>query len=508
MQKKQNWQFASNTVATMMNLLIQFGLNFFLTSYLISSVGSTAYGFFSMANTVVNYALIITTALNSMAARFIGIGIHNNDTEKARRYYSSVFSGDLAFALIVLLPSTLAIFKLEHIINIPSDLVRDVKTLFFIVFLNMCCNIVFSVFGCAYTIKNRLDISSLLQMTSNIVKAILLVVLYATFEPSIVFLGTATLVATVIVSIGNVLFTRKLLPDLCFDVKFAKLSTMIEIISSGIWNSINQLSITLLNGLDLVIANLMVSAEAMGFVSVAGTIPGVITTFISALSNLFTPNFLKYYSRGDYDQLYAEVKNSIRFMTVITCMPISFLIAFGIPFFKIWTPNTDIRVVYVLSILVLLPQITGGAINSMNYLYTVANKVKWPAIILFITGVTNVVTVFVLVKYTSAGVYAIAGVSAVLGFLRNFLFNAPYAAYCIHKPIYTFWPDMIKACICVIVSSAVGLAVNHMCILDGWLKLIIIGGTCTVLAGVLVAIAVLDKNQKSIIISMLKTWRK
>lgn len=52
MRNKHNWQFVSNTIATMVNLLIQFGLNFFLTSYLISSVGSTAYGFFTMANTV------------------------------------------------------------------------------------------------------------------------------------------------------------------------------------------------------------------------------------------------------------------------------------------------------------------------------------------------------------------------------------------------------------------------------------------------------------------------
>ena len=97
MRNKHNWQFVSNTIATMVNLLIQFGLNFFLTSYLISSVGSTAYGFFTMANTVVNYALIITTALNSMAARFIGIGVHNNDMEKARKFYSSVFAGDFSY---------------------------------------------------------------------------------------------------------------------------------------------------------------------------------------------------------------------------------------------------------------------------------------------------------------------------------------------------------------------------------------------------------------------------
>lgn len=504
MKKGQNWQFASNTIATMVNLLIQFSLNFFLTSYLIAQVGATAYGFFSMANTVVNYALIITTALNSMAARFIGIGIHNDDIEKAKRYYSSIFAGDIVFSLIILLPSMFAIINLENVINIPAELVSDVKILFFIVFFNMCCNVVFSVFGCVYTVKNRLDISSWLQMTSNIVKSILLIILYTQFEPSIVFLGTATLVATIIVALGNVIFTKKLLPELKLSILLAKLSVVKEVIASGIWNSFNQLSITLLNGLDLIIANLMVSAGAMGYLSVASTIPGVITSFISALSNMFTPKFLQYYSKGDFDSLYKEVKNSIRFMTVITCMPISFLIAFGEPFFRLWTPDTDISTVYVLSILILLPQITGGAINSMNYLYTVANKVKWQAIVLFIAGVSNIAVVFILLNLTNLGVYVIAGVSAIIGLARNFLFNAPYAAYCIHKPKHIFWMDMLKACLCLAFCSAIGLCVNYIFVLNSWIKLILVGGICTLLTGIIVACVVLSREQKQFILSKIK----
>lgn len=510
MQKTKglDWQFASNTISTIVNLLVQFGINFFLTSYLISSVGSTAYGFFSMANSIVNYALIITVALNSLSSRFIGIGIYNNDNTRATRYFSSIFMGDILFALFIILPCVICISNLEKIINIPLDLVQDVKILFFIVFINMCFNIVFSVFGCVFIIRNRLDLSSFLQTISNIVKSILLIILYARFKPSIVFLGTATLVATIIVIVGNVYYTHKFLPELHFNIRLTKFSTLVEVISSGIWNSFNQLSITLLNGLDLVIANMMVSAEAMGYLSVANTIPGVISTVISALSNMFTPNFLKYYSHGNYSQLYKEVKNSIRFMTIISCMPISFLIAFGVPFFKLWTPGTDVQAVYVLSVLILLPQLTGGAISSMNYLYTVANKVKWQAIVLFIAGIANIVSVFLLLNFTDIGVYAIAGVSAVIGFIRNFLFNAPYAAHCIHKPIYIFWGDMLKSCFCLGICTAIGVVINYIFVLDTWISLIFVGGSCTVVTGGIVAIIVLGKEQKEAIISALKNWRK
>ena len=497
-------QFTWNTITTMLNLIIQFGLSFFLTSYLVRTVGDVAYGFFTMANTVINYALIVTNALNSMSARFIGIGIHSKNIDKACYYYSSVFFADLLFALSILVPSSMAIYHLDSLINIPIELVREVKILFFIVFLNMCCNVIFSVFGCIYTIKNRIDILSILQIVSNLIKATLLIFLYSLFKTSIVYLGIATLVATLVVAGGNIFFIKKYLPELKLSIHLAKLKQKKEIISSGIWNSFNQLSITLLNGLDLIVANLMVSAQAMGALSIANTIPGVISTCISALANLFTPKFLEYYSHGDYRKLLIEVKESIKFMTVISSMPISFLIAFGVPFFELWTPDTDIRLVYTLSVLVLLPQFSGGAINSMNYLYTIANKVKWQAIVLFGAGITNVVAVFTLLKFTDLGVYAIAGVSAILGFVRNFCFNAPYAAYCIKQPKYIFWPDMLKSCGGLIFSVCVGIGVNHIFSLDSWFKLIIVGGGCTIFTGGITSLLVLSRTQKKQICEKIK----
>ena len=497
-------QFAFNTAATLLNLLIHFSISFFLTSHLVETVGDVAYGFFTLANTVVNYALIVTDALNSMSARFIGYEVHNGKYEGANRFYSSVLIGDLVFAGIIFVPSCIAIYFLEDIVNIPTDLVQDVKILFLIVFINMCLNVVCSVFACVYTIKNRLDLSASIQTVSNIVKAILLIILYGLFKPSIVFLGTATLLATVVVCIGNVRFFKKHMPQLKLSLKSVKFSAIKEIVLSGLWNSLNQLSLTLLNGLDLLVTNLMVSAQAMGVLSLASTIPAVISSCISSLANLFTPKFLEHYSHNDTKSLLGEVKNSIRFMTVISCMPISALIAFGVPFFKLWVPDTDIDMLYKLTLLVILPQFSGAAIQSMNYLYTVVNKVKWQAIVLFICGVTNIAVVFVLLNFTSLGVYAIAGVSAVVGLIRNFCFNAPYAAHCIKQPFYIFWQDMFKSVLALGFCTGIGLAVNYFACPNTWLELILFGGGSTLLSGAVVALLILSREQKKALLKKLK----
>lgn len=493
--KNKNMQFASNTFFTAVNLIVQLSISFFLTSYLVNTVGETEYGFFTMANNIVNYALIVTNALNSLAARFIGVGIHGGDEERAKKVFSSVFAGDLVFTTFILAPSSWAIFHIESFINIPPDLVKEVRLLFVFVFLNMCLNVVFAVFGSVYTIYNRLDIAGALQAVSNVIKAVLLICLYITFDASIIYLGLATFIATAVVVLGNVFFTYKYMPKNILSLSQVNGLTIKEIMFSGIWNSINQLSVTLLSGLSLLIANLAVSAKAMGYLSLANTLPGVISMCISALSNLFTPIYLKLFAVSDFDGLYQEVKKSVKFMTIISAIPIGFLISFGINFFELWTPNTNIQIVHTLSILVILPSFTGGAISSMNYLYTVANRVKFQALVLLFTGVVNVIVVFILLNTTELGVYAIAGVSAILGFIRNFLFNAPYAAICINKPYYSFWPDMAKSVISLIIVSLLGFVICSISNPSNWIALISCAFIYAVMSLIVLLLLLFNKNE-------------
>jgi len=500
-----NRQFAINTIATALNLVINFGISFFLTSYLVRTIGSTTFGFWGLANNIVSYALIIFTALNSMAGRFIGIDYHRGDFRQASEYYSSVFVADFLFALIILVPSCAAIWYIDKLISVPPEIVREVKILFYIVFINMCCGVVFAVFGCVYVIKNRLDISATLSIISNVFKSLLLILLYWKLRPSIVYLGTATLCATVFFVISNIVFMKRLAPELKLHVQYSSFSSVKTIVSSGIWNSLNQLSVVLLQGLDLLIANLFVSAAAMGLISVAGMLPGVITTCIFSFAYVYAPNYLKLYSLNKYDELFREIKNSAKFMTVISCIPIGFLVGFGLPFYRLWTPDTDIQTVYYLSILIVLPLLSGGSLLSTNYLYTVADKVKWQALVLIFTGLLNVILVFIVLRLTSFGVYAIVGISAIMGFIRNIFFNAPLAAYCVNKNYTALWPDMMKSYACIMLCVSVCLIVNYLVELKTWISLIIVGGGTVLLSSYFVALLLLTSYQRSLIYSKIKS---
>lgn len=68
MPKSAGKQMSINIIASIVSFAVTVGINFFLTPYLVKEVGSDAYGFIGLANNFVQYATIVTTALNQFQA--------------------------------------------------------------------------------------------------------------------------------------------------------------------------------------------------------------------------------------------------------------------------------------------------------------------------------------------------------------------------------------------------------------------------------------------------------
>ena len=104
-----------NMIASLFVFALTMGMNFFLSPYIIKNIGTEAYGFVSLANNFVNYATIITIALNSMASRFITIAIHKNDKELANKYFTSVLIANIVIIAVLVLPATGVVIWLDKI---------------------------------------------------------------------------------------------------------------------------------------------------------------------------------------------------------------------------------------------------------------------------------------------------------------------------------------------------------------------------------------------------------
>lgn len=496
-----NQMLVINMTSNFLSLAVTFGISFFLSPYIVKTVGVEAYGFVGLANNFISYASLITIALNSLAGRFITIAIHEKKIEKANRYYSSVFLANCLISVVLLLIGTIAWIYLEYLISIPASILWDVKLLFAALFINCIIGTVGSVFSVSTFATNKLYISSFRSIESSLIRAVVLVGLFALFSPKVSYLGITTLLTGVYCMAFNIHYMHKLLPELHIKRTSFDFAAVKELVSSGVWSLINRLGQILSDGLDLLVTNLFIDATSMGVLSLAKTVPSLISTVVGSIVGVFSPNFTILYAQNKREELVVAVKQSMKIMGVITNLPVIILVVCGKQFFSLWQPTQDAHQLQILSILTIGCIVFSGGINCIYGVFAAVNKLKANSLAVVSSGLVSVLITFVLVKFTSLGIYAVAGTSTIVAIIRNLAFTAPYGAKCLNLKWYVFYPDVFRPVVFAIVSIVISVIVLMFVPSGGWIMLVIraaITGTLSIAFGFFI---VLNKSDRALIIS-------
>ena len=121
---ERNRQLAVNLTAAGVAFAVNIGINFFLSPYIVRTVGVEAYGFWGLANNFISYASLITIALNSMAGRFLAIEVQRNDWQAANKYFSSIFFANAMAVAIMAIPATLLVLHINKFIRVPGEITK------------------------------------------------------------------------------------------------------------------------------------------------------------------------------------------------------------------------------------------------------------------------------------------------------------------------------------------------------------------------------------------------
>lgn len=457
-----------NVVGALIVVVINTCINFFLSPFITKYLGVEANGYITLANNFISYFTLITTALDSMAGRFMMISIRRNNYQEANEYYSSVLFGDWMLSAILFLPCFILIFNLERFIQINPTMLTDVKVLFSLVFLNFFIGICVPKWSNAAYSTNRLYLRSMKSAVVTIVRATLIFVLYKILPPYAFFVAAAGVIATLIdVSIEH-RYKMILLPQLHIRKKYYDWKKIKILVSSGIWNTISQCGNILLEGLDVLVANLLIDPIMSGVLALSKIIPNMINQISGTVGTTFGPRVTALYAEHKYDAIAGEVKKHIKVVSTIVNIPIGITFVLGTEFFHLWVPTQDARQLSIVTSLTLVGMLFSGVANCILNIFTATNKLKFNSVIVIVSGLINVLVTYTLVKVTNLGIYAIAGVSAVLSIFRIFLFVAPYAAKCVGQNYFVFILPLLKAGLNVLIPIVVGFIVK-MIPGEGWL---------------------------------------
>lgn len=496
----ENKRLAVNMFAQFFSFFLSVGINFFLSPYIISKLGRDAYGFMGLANNFVIYSCLITVAINSMAGRFITIAYHEGNIEKANRYYSSIFFANVLFAFILIILSISSIPFLEKFINIPVELIYDVKLLFYLTFLNTIIGLLGTVWNVSTFIKNRLDLASVRAIIGDVIKAVLVVVLFVFWKPHIWYLSLVTLIITIFVIYLNYRLTSYLTPEFFISKSRYSWKEVKEIAASGIWNTLSRVSSMFNNGLDLLISNLFLGSSIMGMVSISKTIPSMVLSVGGMICGVFSPQLTQAYAKGNKEYIENELKKSIKILGIYTLLPLSCVYAYGDVFYSLWLPAEDAHKLHLLTMIGLFSYFFSLPMQTLWTIFTVTNKVRESSMNLIKWSISSCIIVLscmFFIDSLSIKLYVIIGASVLMDIGRDLTFLLPYGAKVLGLPKYYFFPILIRNIMCILLLIGFSLLFKYLFLTEySWISLIL----CVTLSGIFAMfisfVGILDKNDR------------
>lgn len=491
----------SSLVVFVLNLIIQF----FFSPYIVRELGAEANGFITLANNFITYASLLTSALNSMSGRFISMAYHQNNSEMSNRYYTASFVSGFVAVGILLVPVFFIVMYLEKILNIPLELVGDVKLLFSLVFINFFLITAFTPWAAATYVTNTLYLKSLRTMESQIIKVIVITSLFVFLKPSIVYVGFASLLATIFVTASSFYYKLKLLPEISVKRAYFHVKDSLKLLAAGMWNTINQTGNMLSGGLDILISNLFLGYEEMGLLSIAKGISGVISNLSTTLIGIFAPQTTMKYAAGKTKEIVPILKKGCRICSLLTALPVGGFLALGKEFFALWMPGENSQVLYILTSLSCIHfAFTAGAQCLIN-VFTATNRLKLSSLSVLTSGLLGTISALIFIEVNpSHGIYAVAGISGAFILLRTVFFIIPFSAKYLNEPVRTFFPEIFVSLYCTGAVFFCGIIFKTLFTPQSWISLIFASSSTAVFGTALSLPIALNKRDIKLIFSFFK----
>ena len=505
-------QSAINLIAQIVMFGVNLCISFFLVPYITEVIGVDAYGFVGLANDFVSYAQIITIAINSMASRFITIKIHKGKNEEANKFYSSVVIANVILSVILGIIGIVFVMFMQYFVNIPRDLLLDVKLLFALMFTNFIISILTSTFSVATFCTNKLYLTSIKTIISQILRVMILLGAFLFLKPSVFYIGIAAVASTAYLLYCNYRYSKTLTPDLIISKDYFSIKYIKILMVSGIWNTFSKLSGILSSGLDLLISNIFIGSASMGIISVSKTIPNTILNAFGTITSVFTPELTISYAKKDTENMKKQLLFAVKLLGLFSAIPMTILFAYGKEFYTLWVPEQNATLLYFLTCVSVLGLCISLPLEPLWNIFTVTNKVKNSSLFLFVNSALTIIIVFILLNFYEnplVRMFIIVSVSVCFSIIRSLTFLPLYGAKCINIKLTTFYPTILKNLLVILISTLISFGIKQILNINSWITLIVAAILTSIISIMISLIFTTTKDeQKKIWQSILKNNKK
>lgn len=472
------------------------------TPFLISKLGQSEYGLFSLINSVIGYltvldlgfgnAIIVYTAKYRAQGKF-------DEEKKLHGMFRIIFR---VIGLITGLMGLILFFNVNNLFGSTMTAIelKEAKVMMLILAFNLMVTFQFSIYSSIISAYEKFTYQKIMAILNTLMKPLLMIPL--------LFIGYKATAMTVVITIVNVtillsnyLYCRNKLDVkikfMGFDKKLFK-----TIFGYSIWIFIGVIVDKANWSVDQFILGSVAGTIAVSLYSAASTINHLFINLSTAISSVLLPKVSKMIAKKASDE---EMTNEFikvgRIQYLIVFLMASGLTLFGKEFFIAWVGKKFITSYYIAIILIIplcLPLIQNLGISIMQ----AKNMHKFRSIVLFMIAIANVAISIPLAKLYG-GIGSAIGTSLSL-LIGNVLIINIYYQKKVGINVIKFWKEIFKMTIPFIIPISIILLIMHFVTLHGYLHVIVFGGIYSIIYAAVCYFLVMNNYEKGIINKVLK----
>ncbi|MGG0413129.1 hypothetical protein [Peribacillus simplex] len=489
-----------NLITNLISMLLSLLINFIVTPIITNSLGVGVYSYVSIITNIISFFIVLTYTLNSMIGRFYSISYNKGQVINSNKYISSALYTCLLFSIILMPIIILVTVNLDKIIVIEKHLVDDVKMAFFLTGISFLLGTVSAVASTGAYAKNRLELSNYINIFSNVIRLILVILLFQIFTPKIWYIGITTIVYNSLTIVLGFFVFKKLIPKVQFSYKYFDKNYSKELLVAGMFNSVILLGTNLMTQIDLLVGNRYINSELLGKYAIVLLFANTIRSLSSALSSAFSPTTFKIYGTGNREEMVKHSNSVVNFCGLALGLPISIISVVGIDLLSLWLKE-DFSRFYLLIILMMLPLVPILSVSQLNVVNQAVNKLKVPALMSIISGILNLLLAIFLAQ--KIGVWGLAIASVIASTFRNVVFMPIYTAYITKQKLYAYYGGILKPFLISSIICIFGLVIKTLITVNTFKGIIVLSILLTFMYIVLL-FGIASRENKIMVINFIR----
>ena len=450
-----------NMMANMAAFFISMVVSIWLTPFIINSLGAEAYGFIPLTQQLISYMTVITIALSSMSGRFFTFAYKSGDNNSAEEYFNTTIIASLILSFFISIILIFITVYINRIVTVPSNLMFDVRISLIVYGVIFIISLLGSCFGIAMFCEDRLDINGVLSSINTIIRSILIITLLTINSPRMWFVSLGTLLAAVMLFVQNIYYFKKLLPNIKIDLNRFSAIKLKEILSTGIWSSINYVGAVLFLQIDLLVANWALGARGAGEYSAVLQLSNLFRGFVSSITIVFAPTMVILYAKQNMQELVKYSNKSVKITGLLLGLPIGLACGLGESILTLWL-GASFKDYGALFFLMTIHLSINLSVQPLFGVFSATKNVKVPAIVTLIMGLANFMLAIMLSIKFKMGAYGIVISAAIVLTMKNLIFTPIYSAKVTNQHFSSYYKGLLIPVIGVCLVAILSMVLHRV----------------------------------------------